>query len=545
MYTRIICFLTLFACYLLLTGCSDENHPNNPVPEIILHEAQDITRTSARLTGTVNVPPHSHTDRYRFRYGTSPDMVKSEEYPQPNGLVTTELQNLTPGTTYYYCLEAGNEKYMRQSPTYNFTTFPNERPRIEPITFLGQGPISIILQCAIIDDGGDPVTACGFHYTSIDGQEMEASAFLTTDNQWRLHISRLKKYTEYTVKAFAENRNGRTYSEPYHFCTSDAVTLVDAGMLPEIIGEDGKSDYTQLSIAGPLNGTDIRFIREMCGKDVRGNRTQGQLQKLDLTDALIVAGGLSYDESRYTTEYTIGNGMFGELDIPTEIKLPENTLVIEQNAFRNCTSLTALSIPGSTMELTPSSGCCHLGHLSVTTGNSEYSSVDGVVYSKDGEVLVWFPEGMKKEELRLSPTLKSIGEYALQKCKIRSIVLPASVTSIGKLAFYASEIESIVLPDGLRSIPLGIFQQCQNLTSVTLGSDCEALSDYCFDGCPLQHLYVNAVIPPVCQPNTFSGTKNIFADCILHIPAESLPIYRNHSTWKLFQHIKVIEATSL
>ena len=55
--------------------------------------------------------------------------------------------------------------YMRQSPTYHFTTFPNERPRIDPIPFLGQGPISIILLCAVTDDGGDPVTACGFRYT--------------------------------------------------------------------------------------------------------------------------------------------------------------------------------------------------------------------------------------------------------------------------------------------------------------------------------------------------------------------------------------------
>lgn len=543
MRTRIICFLTLFAYCLLPAGCSDENRPNNPAPEIILHEAQDITRTSARLTGTINIPPHSRTDRYRFRYGTSPDMAKSEEYPQSNGLVTTELQNLAPETTYYYCLEAGNEKYMRQSPTFHFTTFPNERPRIEAITFLGQGPISIILQCAITDDGGDPVTASGFHYASTNGQELEASASLTTDNQWRLHINHLEMYTEYTVRAFAENKNGRTYSEPYHFCTSDAIILVDAGTLPEIIGENGKNDYAQLNIVGPLNGTDIRFIREMCGKDIHSSRTQGQLQKLDLSDAYIVAGGLSYDESRYTTENTIGNGMFGELDIPTEIKLPENTLVIEQDAFHNCTSLTALSIPGSTKELTPSDGCHNLKHISVTTGNSVYSSIDGVVYSKNSETLIWFPEGMKRNELHLSPTLKSIGEYALQRCKIRSIVLPGSLTSIGKLAFYAAEIESVVLPDGLRSVPLGIFQQCQNLTSVTLGSACEVLSDYCFDGCPLQHLYVHAVIPPVCQSNTFSGMKNIFADCILYVPAESLPIYRDHSTWQQFQHIKIIETT--
>ena len=279
----------------------------------------------------------------------------------------------------------------------------------------------------------------------------------------------------------------------------------------------------------------------MCGKDALGKPTQGQLQKLDLTDANIVAGGLSYNESRYTEERTIGYGMFGELDILTEIKLPANTLKIEQDAFHNCISLTSLSIPGSTKELTPSIGCLRLAHISVTEGNPAYIGIDGVVYSLNGEALVWFPEGMEKDEIRFSPTLKSIGEYALQKCKVRSIVLPASLTSIGKSAFYAAEIESVVLPDGLQSIPLGIFQQCSKLVSVTLGSACETLSDYCFDGCTLRHLYVKAAIPPVCQSGTFYGVVKIFTDCTLHVPKESLPIYRNHSTWKQFQHLAIIE----
>lgn len=542
MHIKKLLLLTLFTHSLsLLAGCSDENHPDNPAPEIILYEAQDITRTSARLSGTVNAPAHSRTDRYRFRYGTSPEMPETETSPLTDSHVTTELQNLIPGTTYYYCLEAGNERYLRQSSIYSFTTAPNERPRIESITFLGQGPVSIILQCAVTDDGGDPVTVSGFCYAAADGEEQEATASLTTDHRWRLYINHLKKYTEYTVRAFAENRNGRTYSEPYCFRTSDAVTLINAGMLPEIIGEDGKKEHTQLSIAGPLNGTDIRFIREMCGKDVLGKPTQGQLQKLDLTDASIVAGGLSYNESRYTEERTIGYGMFGELDILTEIKLPANTLKIEQDAFHNCTSLTSLSIPGSTKELTPSVGCPRLAHISVTEGNPAYIGIDGVVYSLNGEALVWFPEGMEKDEIRFSPTLKSIGEYALQKCKVRSIVLPASLTSIGKSAFYAAEIESVVLPDGLQSVPLGIFQQCSKLVSVTLGSACETLSDYCFDGCTLRHLYVKATIPPVCQSGTFYGAVKIFTDCTLHVPKESLPIYRNHSTWKQFQHLTIIE----
>lgn len=100
--------------------------------------------------------------------------------------------------------------------------------------------------------------------------------------------------------------------------------------------------------------------------------------------------------------------------------------------------------------------------------------MDGVVYNKSGEVLVWFPEGIIGDNIQFSPTLKSIGDYALQKCKIRSIVLPNSLSSIGKQAFCESEIKSVILPDGLRSISTGLFQNCKSLTSVTLGSKCES-----------------------------------------------------------------------
>ena len=126
----------------------------------------------------------------------------------------------------------------------------------------------------------------------------------------------------------------------------------------------------------------------------------------------------------------------------------------------------------------------------------------------------------------------------MKKCKIRSIVLPNSLSSIGKQAFCESEIESVILPDGLRSVSTGLFQNCKSLTSVTLGSKCESISAYCFDNCPLQHLYVKASTPPVCHSETFNGAESIFANCILHIPPESRTQYRNHNIWKQFFHIE-------
>ncbi|MEY8707812.1 leucine-rich repeat protein [Bacteroides faecichinchillae] len=537
MYTKIIYFL-IIACWLLHTGCSDENQPDNPAPEILLREAQDITRTSARLTGTVNASSNSKTDRYRFRYGTSLQMEQMDEQSLKNSHVSTELQDLIPGTTYYYCLEAGNKKYLKQSPIYSFTTIPNEVPKVDKINFLGQGPISIILQCAITDNGGETIIENGFCYTKTNGEEYELSAPLSDSNQWQLRIGDLEKDTQYTVRAFAENKIGRAYSEPYHFQTGSAVILTSAGTLPKIIGEEEKNEYSTLNIVGPLNGTDIRFIREMSGKDITGNPTPGILQQLDLTDALIVSGGMSYDESRHTEDHTIGYGMFGELEVLKEIELPASTLIIEQNAFKNSTALTKLSIPSNTEILTPSTGCKNLSHISIASGNTHYTSMDGVVYNKSGEILVWFPEGIMGANIQFSPTLKSIGDYALQKCKIRSIVLPNSLSSIGKQAFCESEIESVILPDGLRSVSTGLFQNCKSLTSVTLGSKCESISAYCFDNCPLQHLYVKASTPPVCHSETFNGAESIFANCILHIPPESRTQYRNHNIWKQFFHIE-------
>mgnify|MGYP000441225867 CR=1 FL=1 len=82
---------------------------------------------------------------------------------------------------------------------------------------------------------------------------------------------------------------GETIGTPITFTTGDAVMLGEAGQLRSLLGK-GLYTYTRLSIAGSLNGDDLRCLREMMGRGLNDAATAGRLSDADLTDARIVAG---------------------------------------------------------------------------------------------------------------------------------------------------------------------------------------------------------------------------------------------------------------
>ena len=72
------------------------------------------------------------------------------------------------------------------------------------------------------------------------------------------------------------------------------LTLDEAGTLPDKISANEKNLITNLKIVGKINGTDLKFIREMAGRDFNREKTDGKLSILDLSEAKIVAGGDAY-----------------------------------------------------------------------------------------------------------------------------------------------------------------------------------------------------------------------------------------------------------
>ena len=138
------------------------------------------------------------------------------------------------------------------------------------------------------------------------------------------------------------------------------VTLTKAGELSKHITTAEKYKLTSLTVSGPINGTDVLFLREMAGRDVDGMSTDGQLATLDLSDANIVAGGANYYKVKrgLSTKYynnaeddVVGFYMFANCGNLTSVKLPKTAKKIELYAFNNCKALKECMLPEQLTEV--------------------------------------------------------------------------------------------------------------------------------------------------------------------------------------------------
>lgn len=124
------------------------------------------------------------------------------------------------------------------------------------------------------------------------------------------------------------------------------IKLDEAGTLPNKIGSTKKFQITNLKIIGEINGRDLQMIREMAGKDVRGNDTDGMLSVLDLSDAKIVEGG-GYNINGFyypTSNDKIGDNAFCDCSGLTSLTLPSGVAKIGDYAFHGCSGLTSIYV---------------------------------------------------------------------------------------------------------------------------------------------------------------------------------------------------------
>ena len=125
------------------------------------------------------------------------------------------------------------------------------------------------------------------------------------------------------------------------------IKLDEAGTLPNRIAVSRKNLITNLKIVGKINGTDLKFIREMAGRDYNLNKTDGKLSILDLSEAKIVAGGDAYVQygNKYTSNDKLGDYAFYRCSRLTNLILPSSVTEIGWGAFDGCSGLTSMTIP--------------------------------------------------------------------------------------------------------------------------------------------------------------------------------------------------------
>jgi len=170
----------------------------------------------------------------------------------------------------------------------------------------------------------------------------------------------------------------------------------------------------------------------------------------------------------------------------TNITIPSSVTVIGAYAFQRCTNLTALTIPAgvTTIGYKALDGCSSLATISVGSGNSVYSTVDGILFNLSQTVLVKCPAG-RVGNYTIPSTVTAIGDAAFNGCaNLTLITIPFGVASIGNYAFqYCTNLVTLAIPNSVSTIGDAAFDNCTALTGMAIPLGVTNIGEKAFNSC--------------------------------------------------------------
>lgn len=144
---------------------------------------------------------------------------------------------------------------------------------------------------------------------------------------------------------------------------------------------------------------------------------------------------------------TIGKGAFGQCVNLTRINIPEGVTSIGDSAFLMCGSLTRLTIPDSVTSIEGNPFRHLAAEILVSPQNPAISVVDGVVFNKDGTRLIACPSN-KAGAYAIPQGVLEIGTHAFENCNdLTDVTIPASVASIVGNPFDFAQLELKLAPE--------------------------------------------------------------------------------------------------
>lgn len=281
----------------------------------------------------------------------------------------------------------------------------------------------------------------------------------------------------------------------------------------------------------------------------------------------------------------------GDLVIPESITHKGVTYTV--SGIYSFGEATSILIP-KTVKTMRVSGTELLKAFNVATDNPYYTSVDGVLFTKDKTQLIKYPSGkvgksytipegttaigytdnveesssrsfynVQLTSIIIPNSMTEISDYAFRDCfnltsitipnsvtiigieafsscsSLNSVNIPESVTQIGIYAFeYCHSLKSITIPNGVTRIAGGIFSGCDSLTSITIPSSVTEFGGRVFAGCKgLASITCLALVPPVTATENFNYTFYESSILTVKVPAGSVEAYRVADVWK---HLTIV-----
>ena len=260
---------------------------------------------------------------------------------------------------------------------------------------------------------------------------------------------------------------------------------------------------------------------------------------------LHVPSAVEYQGTVYNVT-RIGEHAFNGAQKLQQVTMGENIKTIDRFAVMNCPQLTEVQIGesvdsilldafsfGKLQQLTIPKNVKYIAPLIVRNNpitsikvdpeNTNYTSINGVLFNKKKNVLHTFPAAYATE-YTIPESVDTIGSCAFAGTSINSVVFPKNLIHIVDDAFRGTRLTELVLPASLQSIGMYAFDMCSSLTTVTC----------------------HATTPPIMSDGESEYKYHVFlrvpiSDIPLYVPAASIEAYRNADQWKDFGQILPIK----
>ena len=306
----------------------------------------------------------------------------------------------------------------------------------------------------------------------------------------------------------------------------------DAANAGAAVAADPKSSETAMTTSTDLPTATEAAAEAQIPNEITWNlengiltlRGSGRMDKCGMIGELVPW----YDQRETITAVVIEEGItqigeraFSDYSALKTVSFPEGLLEIGNDSFSGCEGLNEIALPDSLKRIGICSfvGTCFptvsipknvnyigsgvfmfnssLSEIQVDNGNSQYCSVDGVLFNKDLTEIISYPGGRKNNsytipdgvqkitndcfggcfnlyEVIMPDSLISIGDGAFQLCNLNQVNLPGNLESIGQAAFYAAPFSTITIPASVQSISDRAFPGCSRLKSIIVeeGSPC-------------------------------------------------------------------------
>lgn len=368
------------------------------------------------------------------------------------------------------------------------------------------------------------------------------------------------------------------------FATSKTVSVTEAGTLSTLIPASEKNAITSLTVSGTLNGTGIRFIREMAGLDIEGETTDGKLTELNIAGIELTDGGDAYYEDAWSKYYTAtsydvseDNDLYYCTDLSyaftgtnlTKVVWPATMWEVGENALAYCSDLKEFVLGSETNEIKPHafSRCSALETITLTPK---------IIYIDEFA----FSDCSSLKSIALPAGLEMLDKSCFLGCSSLASVTFGDVTEIREKVFYGCKaLTNVVLPATLTKLDKAAFDGCSSLTEITLPKKLKTLGEAVFEGCTaLEAINVaegnasfasadgvlfnkaktNLLAFPAGKTGAYavpSGTEEIAAPititadvfedvdlntCVLNVPEEGVEAYKADAQWGKFKNINGI-----